>query len=195
MQEVCQLIRVVFCLLPYNHLCSFTRNFMYNILLYKHVFGNMYALCLYHAVCYLPPPFPDMILYHFCYPSPLLFTLVPISLSFFPSLPVFHPDHDIMMQGQSEEMKSTYPMKTIVDLQGLIKAGIRVLFFPSQEIVEQRCIYLLDLNDNIDLSVTCCTAGLHVNRHRDDLYHRLSFPHHLGDFTEELAGLLTYSWQ
>lgn len=52
--------------------------------------------------------------------------------------------------------------------------------------VEQRSMYLLDFKGNtfIDLSVTCCSAGLHVNRHR------LSFPHHLGDFTEELAGLL-----
>lgn len=53
-------------------------------------------------------------------------------------------------------------------------------------------MYLLDLKGNtfIDVSVTCCSAGLHVNRHRDNLYHGLSFPHHLGDFTEELTGLL-----
>lgn len=133
-----------------------------------------------------PSSVPDMISYHLCHPSPLLFTLVPISLPSFPSLPVFHPDHDTMMQGQSEEMKSTYPMITIADLQ----AGIRVLFLPSYEIAEQRFMYLLDLNDYIDWPVTCCTAGLHVNRHRDDLYHRLRFPHHLGDSTEELAGLL-----
>lgn len=50
---------------------------LYDILLYKHVFENvlMYALCLYHAVCYFsfpfPPPyvFPWYDLYHFYYPA------------------------------------------------------------------------------------------------------------------------------
>lgn len=50
----------------------------------------------------------------------------------FPGLPVLHPDHDIMMQRQSERVYryiyeySTYPMTTAPGLQGLMKqAGIR----------------------------------------------------------------------
>lgn len=84
-------------------------------------------------------------------------------------------------------------MTAVPGLQGLIKAGVRVFSFPSYVIVQQWYAYLLNLNENtpgqfIYLSVTSCTAGLHVNRHRD--YLRLSFTHHLGDFTEESAGLL-----
>lgn len=65
-------------------------------------------------------------------------------------------------------------MTAVPGLQGLIEAGIRVFFFPIFEIVEQRYAYLLNLNENIPgqfiyLSVISCTAGLHVNRHRDYL--------------------------
>lgn len=41
------------------------------------------------------------------------------------------------------------------------------------------------LLDNMYLSVTSCTAGLLVNRHRDNLS-----TCHLSESTEELAGLL-----
>lgn len=99
MQGVCEQIRIVFFLLPYYYLGSFILNVMYDILLYKHVFENMYALCLYHAVCYLASFFsiclpPDMIFVPFLLPCIMLFTLVPI---FYHPVPVFQSSTQIMI--------------------------------------------------------------------------------------------------
>lgn len=63
-------------------------------------------------------------------------------------------------------------MTAVPGLQGLVKAGIRVFLFPDYEIVQQRYAYLLNLNENTPgrfICLTSCTAGSHVNRHRDYL--------------------------
>ena len=82
---------------------------LYDILLYKHVFENvlMYALCLYHAVCYLAfcsIRLPPIWFVPFLLPRIMLFTLVPFF--FYHPAPVFqpsHPNRDMMMHRQSEK--------------------------------------------------------------------------------------------
>lgn len=98
---------------------------LYDILLYKHVFQNvlMYALYLYHAVCYLVFPFipfflplvPD--LYHFYSPALRFFHLSAFFCVFFvstcPGRPalLLRPRHD---HAQTiREKYSTYPMTAV----------------------------------------------------------------------------------
>lgn len=118
----------------------------------------MYALCLYHAVCYLALLFscftPDMI-YTISTILHYAFHLSAYFLSSCPSLPVLHPDHDIMMHRQSVKIYRTYPRTTVPGWQGLIKAGIRVFFSPSYKIVEQWYAYLLNLNENTPGQYIC----------------------------------------
>lgn len=141
----------------------------------------MYALCLYHAVLlfsflfHLPPQYD---LYHFYYPCVMLFTLVPIFFFFSSSCPLvfqsFQPTHDITMHRQSEKYIEHILWQQFLEV-GAYKGRYQRCLLPQLwDVVEQWYAYLLNLIEKyswtmIYLSVTSCTAGLLVNRHRDNL--------------------------
>lgn len=67
-----------------------------------------------------------------------------------PRLPVLRPDHNTIMQRQSEKLYHTYPTTAALDFRGLVKAGNPEVFFfcPSHEIDQQWYSYLLNINEN-----------------------------------------------
>lgn len=152
---------------------------LYGILLYKHVFDYLYLctyVCLMLISCSPPFKFPFFLfllvfrwyeLNSFCLYCIVLFTLVPIFSSSCPQQ--YHPTHGTMMHRQSEN-GIEHILWQHFPVAGAYKGRYWSVLPPrSSKKAEQLYVCLLTTPGQfVFVCYTSCTAGLLVNRQRDE---------------------------